>query len=208
MISLPPPHEYWKRPTEILMGDSDSKAIFQAVGQALTYWEMVEEAFAGLFAALIESPSIAAARAYGAIASAGGRRDVLREAATTFFLHYKIDQDSRDDFEIVMDHLARASGIRNEIAHGMVVHFKPIGSDNGVFLTAPLYNSLKTFVARNDAVPVEAVETDKNIFVHAKYKYTSEQINAFGGKFTILHQMAHGYRILHIHNFLEKKKVK
>jgi hypothetical protein len=67
-------------PTEP-QGDSDAKLLYHAVGVALSQWESVEDALAGLYTQLIGSRSQSARDAYGSVASGKGRFNMIMAAA-------------------------------------------------------------------------------------------------------------------------------
>lgn len=72
------------------LGDPDEKALFDAVGRALTAWETVEIECARLFAVFVATrrkytyydPAV---RAYGAIIGVVNRKNMLELAAESFF---------------------------------------------------------------------------------------------------------------------------
>jgi hypothetical protein len=76
------------------LGDSKEDAIFTAVGQALTEWEVLENRCARLFAVLVSAnhkraylaPAI---RAYGTVVSAATRQQMLVNAAEAYFARRK-----------------------------------------------------------------------------------------------------------------------
>jgi hypothetical protein len=71
-------------------GDIDEKAVFDAVGRALTEWEMLEVQCAKMFAVFVsanqkQSYHAPALRAYGAITSADTRFKMLQLASESYF---------------------------------------------------------------------------------------------------------------------------
>lgn len=178
---------YWEWPDKKLKGSDDISAIYHAVGIALTYWELVEEMYARLFAHLVESPSDAAKRAYGSIISASGRHDALEAASVIFF------GDRRSDvgFSVCRKYLkARrlASARRNEIAHGMATHYStPAEPQHGAFLVPPFYNTGKTeaYVDPDDDDPLAVFK--------GKYRVDADDISTFSVKIQRLYRVAESY---------------
>lgn len=176
-----PPVAIWDRPPAREKGDEDADEIYRAMGSALSTWEMVEDVFATLFQELVDSESIAAKRAYGAVVASGGRRDLLKAAAEVYFHIHKIDDDFRATFKNLIEHFNLAGVRRNEIAHGHVITLFHMEEEIGSFLVPPSYNSRKT----------EAFVTprrgDKFSILMGDYRYTSEDINTFSTKLTSFH---------------------
>jgi hypothetical protein len=83
------PAENWKRPVRNERGDRDWLTLYVAVGRALSQWEALEICLGELFMLLVESPSLAASRAYGALGSVPARKSALEFAAEEFFDTFK-----------------------------------------------------------------------------------------------------------------------
>ena len=180
---------FWQRPPARDHGDEKPEPLWQAIGSSLTSFEMLEDVFGTLFRVLVESPSPAAGRAYGAISSARGRREALEAAAEIFFSRHNVSQDWQDEFSLLMKHFAHASGRRNEIAHS--VSIKYIGyvdeehdSSVGHFLTPPQYNTRKTYAFRR------SLDEDKWAHLRAKYRYTASDVSEITSRFLHLHGVA------------------
>lgn len=106
-------------------GDLDENAIFNAVGQALTEWEQVENACARLFALLVSANQrrtyhTPAVRAYGSINNVGTKCEMLRAAATPYFFRRKSKVKFEDEFKKLIGEYSDFSARRNDIAHGSV----------------------------------------------------------------------------------------
>lgn len=160
----------FKKPPYAKTGDKDPDAIKLAVGAALSTWEHTEERFAALFGTIIRPNynSYAARRAYGAIASARGRADVLKAVGAVFFLNFP-SQETETTFRELMTQYGDAGSRRNELAHGI------IGSDAnenqvfGYFVVPSLWNSNK-----------------RGLRSEIKYRYAAKDIKALDGNFSWL----------------------
>ena len=144
--------------------------------------------FANIFAWLAESHSGAAARAYGAIMSNSGRRGLIGAAAPIFFDRYKVKTGTQDEFARLMDHFARASGRRDDIAHGIVSHITLNQKVRGAFLMPPSYNTGRTkplLLGDIGKPPKEEFDVFR-----VKYRYTSADIFLFVEKFGALRASA------------------
>ena len=178
---------YWQRPPARDKGDEKPEPLWQAIGSSVTTWEMIEDTFAVLFRLLVESQSSAASRAYGAIASARGRREALMAAAEIFFEIHKVAELWREEFDLLMQHFAKASGRRNEIAHGISIRYMHGEEDPtaiGIFLIPAAYNTSK----RHPFMPKES--EDKFAHLQSKYRYTAEDISQITSKFHHLNGVA------------------
>ncbi len=173
---LPPHKQFWERPTRSPKGDESSCTIYMAVGITLSKWEVLETYFATTFQYLVESKSNAALRAYGAMASAKARRDALDAAAEAFFYLHQVPKVESDRFNKLMNHFYLASSRRNEIAHGVLAAV----TDIGCYLTPPDYNTNKTKIEK------EIWEGDIFAALGLDYAYTSNDINHFKDRFTVL----------------------
>lgn len=179
---------YWQRPPSKDKGSDKAEMIWQSVGSSLTAWETVEETFASLFRVFVESRSIAADRAYGAIASARGRQDALAAAAEVFFEIHAVKDVWREEFVLLTRHFGLASGRRNEIAHGGCVHMLMEEDDfaTGVFLVPSGYNTRKTHA-------FEQGVGDKFSSLRAKYRYTAEDISEITSRFHALQRVVNDW---------------
>src|SRR5215471_7697550 len=176
------PAEYLIEPTWIFpratRGDPDSDTLYSAVGKTLSQWEALEIELGRLFAILVESKSHAAARAYGVLASATGRYDLLEKAAEVYFAN----RDSYQAFKDLMKVLRLASPRRNDVAHGHVRDYAaPDTEGGGFYLVAPDYNTRRT-----DAfIDLSAEAGDPFSFARHRYAYTTTQISELGARFAL-----------------------
>jgi hypothetical protein len=166
--------QYWQRPQFKDEGDDNPDPLWYAIGVTATSWESLEESFAKLFRVFVESRSSAADRAYGAIASARGRRDALDAASEVFFTLHNVEDIWQREYKLLMRHFALAGGVRNEIVHGVLVYFGfTRGPGAGNFLVPAGYNTRKTHAFHGKNVP----EGDHFAFAKAKYRYTAKDVD-------------------------------
>lgn len=106
--------------------DAQAHMIFNAVGQALTEWEQLENACAQLFAVLVSATRkraylAPAIRAYGTITSAATRKDMLVAAGKAYFASRPATaQKFAAEFTELMQAYIEFASRRNDIAHGLV----------------------------------------------------------------------------------------
>jgi hypothetical protein len=130
--------QFWRRPAPQPMGDDDPKLVYQAVGEALSQWEQVDQRLADLFLAFTCEASAddmtkrAIRRAYGSIISTAGRREAIRAAAEIYFVPVVAAGievrdpalPERKDVEAGLVDICKAAGwaakLRDDIAHGAV----------------------------------------------------------------------------------------
>jgi hypothetical protein len=170
------------------MGDIHIANLFQAVGQALTVWEMMEGTLASIFAGLCGGVSIEGPyRAYGVITGSGGRLDMLSEAYASFD---KRNESPFDDIPGLITEVRNFAPRRNEIAHGLVFHFVDHDVDKGHFLRPAVYNSRKnlSFAQKTE----EMIATGELPSLHGKYSYNSSQIIFYTEQFEQLRKRAVG----------------
>jgi hypothetical protein len=162
-------------------GDENDDPLYLAIGRALSEWEELETALSGLFAVLVESRSSAAVRAYGIVASAQGRYDLLCNAAEVFFAER--DQAVYAQFREIIKVLRLVSPCRNNLAHGVVRQYANYSAEGGGFYqVSPEYNSRRT-TAFTD---FSAESQDPFAFSTHKYAYTSSQVNSLRDSFHLL----------------------
>lgn len=194
MVDVPPLHEFWKAPASKNDGDKDATVIYEAVGYALSIWEGLETVIAALFKVLVESKTNAASRAYGGVGSHTARLDLLKNAAEAFFIVHNVSKEHQSEFNKLTSHLKDASGRRNEIAHGYVVHHTYNNKEVGCFLFPPNYNTRKT----KPAISIEEIrampDDDPFVLSTAKYRYTRSDILEFVEKFFLLKKWAYEVR--------------
>jgi hypothetical protein len=129
-------------PSDTYRGEATKEPLHLAVGRALNQWECLESALAEIFRLMVDSRSMAAARAYGTISSAIGRRDALKAAASEFFRN-KSDPCT-DDFGKLFKAHESAAKYRNNIAHGICYGIVDVGKGPIYwFLCPPQYNTKK-----------------------------------------------------------------
>lgn len=192
MINLPAHDIYWKNPPRKEKGDARESKLFLVAGRALSKWETVEFVFSKLFGVFVGGNAVQANQtaeaAYGAIASHGGRIDVLEQAAAVFFMFNNSAKEERADCKTLLNHFQSAATIRNYIAHGNVVKYFVDGINRGWFLEPASYNSLKTSKTKT-----EILEGTKALALKAKYRYVSGDISEFTKKFTAFQLAAWDY---------------
>ena len=112
-------------PTE---GSSDLGLLFQAIGEAITTWEVLEGHLSLIFTYFIEAKNEnASRRAFGIIRTFEGRNAILKEVAAVFFDTYSNDALQRE-FNKLQGEITSFAGRRNEIAHGVVGLWRPKSS--------------------------------------------------------------------------------
>ena len=92
---------YWKRPPNENQGDADTHKIYEAVGYALTSWELMEEMLADLYLAVVKSSKASndpVRRAFGSIESNSGRRKAIDATAEAYFGELWDDKNIRGAF--------------------------------------------------------------------------------------------------------------
>jgi hypothetical protein len=182
--------DFWERPPIRDKGDADAKQIFEAVGFAITFWEIAEQELATIYQLLLETSSHAAARAYGAIESNSGRRKVIEAAAEPFFGQFWNDTKVKRSFLALIDCIAWAARRRDDIAHGITMSFAIDNKELGAFLIPPNYNTGRTTAFINNP------ETDVLAFTRAKYRFVSADIQTLGQKFQELQRLMFQYQTL------------
>jgi hypothetical protein len=187
------PKENWKRPAQSERGDRDWLTLYVAVGRALSQWEALEICLGELFMLLVESPSLAASRAYGALASVPARKSALELAGEEFFDTAQIDRRNKPVLRKILANYSEASSRRKDIAHGIVTRFESTWEGPGGFLVPAEYNSRRTttvpsyeraFFGKFFATPPGFTAIRHAQFLkRVDYAYTAADIKAFMGKF-------------------------
>ncbi|HKO52126.1 MAG TPA: hypothetical protein VJV79_30670 [Polyangiaceae bacterium] len=189
--SIAPIHGYWDRPRPKDFGEKDVNNLFRAVGEALGTWENVEHIFSRIFGVFVESTSEAAFRAYGVIASHSGRREALESAAKIYFATRAKEAGALDAFNLLVDHLGKASARRNEIAHSTPMTFRVSDTDRGFFSVPAAYNARKTTAFITHWRDLETKNKDDAYAVFGlSYRYTADDIMHFVSRFQLLQQQA------------------
>ena len=148
-------------------GDEEAGDLYQAVGIAMTHWELLEIELAGLFACLIQSQSIAAHRALGAIASNVARLEVID---ATGKIALKKHDPQLTDLKERIKVIRKAAARRNEITHGTVSHYSEAGGTIGCVLIPPMHNPRKFDWGG----------------VGRKYRFNTDMVLDFAEKFRLL----------------------
>lgn len=165
-------------PSPTRRGEPTTLPIYSAVGQALSQWEHMESGLTRLFQLLCESPSFAAARAYGTLESSYAKAGLLRAATDAFFgSKNAINSELHRDMKLLFAAYEKAQQFRNNIAHGMAVgfHLKD-GSHSGYFLCPPSYATKK----------VSKINPREVYLLGASYWYKAEDIVHYANRFTEL----------------------
>ncbi|MDD2915859.1 MAG: hypothetical protein PHP70_11140 [Gallionella sp.] len=192
-LPLPKTHKQkaWERPEPKGIGDPKHETLWEAIGAALTTWELAEDVLASIFSHVVESKSSAAKRAFGAIQSHRGRTEALVAAAEVYFAVHQVSDELQEDLRLLLDHFGYASARRNEVAHAVIVNFK-VSTVEHNFLVPPEHSSKKSsaFKTKNgeSSAKLGVFQTD--------YRYTSQDIFGFASKFELLLTAAKEY--LHV----------
>ena len=186
-------NQYWKRPTPLKpQGDPTVDPVYAAVGRALSQWEKLEQRLATLFIVVTrasDSSNNAVRRAYGAIENGTLRRKAIIAAAEVHF-GASWQPHVEEAYNKLIDAVSRASKLRDDIAHGIVQHFKFNNIDYGAFLFPPYYNTGRTtpYLTNDDGPPD---------FGWSDFCFTSEDILGIERRFGELKQIiAHQFVIL------------
>lgn len=122
-LAYVPPNPFKKPdrfvPSPEYQGESSTAAIHQAVGRALSSWELLESGWAKAFQIFCEARSLAAVRAFGTVESVASKNYALRYAALEFFSTREAT-DAALTKALLLVH-STASEFRNQIAHGMAL---------------------------------------------------------------------------------------
>ena len=187
------PKQPWDIPDRRRRGDPTRQAIFVAVGDALSEWELVEEKCAEFFAVFVAAPRksivmMPAIRAYGSVLSFRARADMLLAAATAYFHTRPKKNFLKPQFTKLLEECRSYAARRNEIAHGRVHElfhrryaktggrrFKSVGH----YLMPSFYNPKKFGLTRD-----------------AAYLYTAAEIIYFRTQFTKLRLRLHGLHLM------------
>jgi hypothetical protein len=162
----------WDRPQLPDKGARAPEPLYQAVGKALTYWELVEQAIGGLFTFVTTGrffdASGPALRAYGSIVGNNARIQMVRAAVESWSQKYPTCQHL-DTCRALLKECEGWSARGNDIAHGRVDNLID-AIPNGWMLFPGLYNTNK-----------------RSIDGRSKYRYTAEHIEEFARGFLDLH---------------------
>jgi len=163
-------------PSSSRKGETRGYPIHVAVGAALSEWEHMESGLARLFQLLCESPSLAAARAYGTLESSFAKMGMLRAASDVFFSNRGAsDSNLHNDMKALFSAYQTAQQYRNNIAHGMVIGFHiSRGNHSGYFLCPPSYATKK----------VKRLNPKEVYLLGATYWYSPKDIQHYAKRFT------------------------
>lgn len=172
-VKLPKP---WDRPTNWPeIGDPDDNSLYNAVGRALSSWEVYEGYLSLLFGVFIDPSSDGrrAKRAFCSIRTHEGRLDMLTAAAKAYFVDFS-SPELLNDFETLRGPDLNWSGRRNDIAHGCV---------------QPFWDPVDFTVCRGGyfLVPSYANYKDRNISGTPEYALVSSNINTYALGFESLY---------------------
>jgi hypothetical protein len=179
-------------------GSPSAEDIYQAVGMALSKWELAEIQLSDLYLSFIgayygnrcgNSPRTAALRAYGAVTSFATRIQMVESAGRAFFnlkrrtlrdkaVDARVVEYERhvaDDFALLLQEFRGFIARRNDIAHGFVggTH-----REDRFFLQPPDYNPRKNLLGNGT----------RTIFESAIYHYTADDIHYYRRNFERLAQ--------------------
>jgi hypothetical protein len=195
--------QYWKRPDPQPKGDDKAQTIYQAVGEALSQWEYVDQRLADLFLAFTSDASTddttkrAIRRAYGSIISTNGRRLAIRTAAEVYFgppaklvglvvPHPPEAKDIEKGLVNILNAAQWAAKLRDDIAHGLVREDMEVVTKQddkiikeeqcGSFLMPPEYNTDRTYAHDQEYTHLSAA-------YKARYCYNSGDIDGIKWKF-------------------------
>ncbi len=112
-------------PTLPASGDQKEDGIWLGVGMALSAWGRYEAALGRLFAHLVtlDRASLALERAFGAVNTFEARRQMLKQAGLTYFAYHTQHSDLKRTFDLIIRDRMKASPVRNNIAHGLVLKY-------------------------------------------------------------------------------------
>ena len=109
---------YWKRPDDENKGDENAHKVYEAVGFALTSWELMEEELATLYLTLVGATKASndpVRRAFGSIESNSSRRKAIEAAAEAYFGQNWENRKIKRAFLYVTDAVGWASKRRDDI---------------------------------------------------------------------------------------------
>jgi len=165
---------------------------------------------ADIFACLLtaEEP-VPVDRAYGAVLTTRGRMEMTKAAAEGFFFLYPMQDDEQlqKQLGLLIEQVIGFSGRRNEIAHGVVTHNRPLSKAEGTFLRkyrqykgdpkrppgyvlqAPDHMSSKTGIEKGETIlnPVNYIPD---------FVYNSAQVNVFAKQFEELREWANPFPLV------------
>jgi hypothetical protein len=173
----------WDRRPWPISGDTNQNELYAAVGRALSEWERYESVLAFLFANLIGAPvMLAARRAYSAVRTFEGRADMLRAASEAYFYGDPTATDRfQPDFKTILSHATSFASRRNDVAHGVVDHYRPKPPAPAPLPAPEEYALFPAYATFKDRDP-ESVPS---------YCYTSDELEYFRLEFFKLRKPAY-----------------
>ena len=154
----------WDVPPFPEKGANAPEPVYQAVGKALTYWDLVEQAIGGLFTFVTTGKFFDASdptlRAYGSIVGTSARIQMVRAAVESWAQRYP-DCDLVGTCHDLLRDCERWSARRNDIAHGRVDCLAD-AFPKGWLLFPGLYSAKK-----------------RSVEGKSKYRYTAEHIEEY-----------------------------
>jgi hypothetical protein len=149
----PPKENIWDRRPWPKAGDSTMEKTYEAVGRALSSWEIYEGILSVLFSVFV-TPNLstrAGMRAYSAVRTFEGRAEMLRAASQAYF-EEQPETDFQNSFKAILSSATCFAPRRNEITHAAVGNFKPLGGElTDTYALYPSYASFKHRDLKNQA---------------------------------------------------------
>lgn len=174
MSNKSPKENIWDRRPWPGAGDPTKEKTYEAVGRALSSWEIYEGILSVLFSVFV-TPNLSTRggmRAYHAVRTFEGRADMLRAASEAYF-----EEQPEESFLTAFKEILRSAKSfgprRNEITHAAVGNFRPLGGEiTDTFALYPSYASFK----------------DRDLKNQASYCMTSAEIDYFSSQFIDLQE--------------------
>lgn len=170
------------------LGDDSPDPIHLEVGRSLSQWEMMEVALGLTYQTMCqgrysEGLMGAASRTYGLITSATVRKTVLAEIAEIFAVFVDPEFDLLR-FKRLLEQYAKASALRNNLAHGYVSSISVDGTPHGYYLVPAAYITKRNL--RVDQWEEFKSKAPKPDFPSMAYLYTSSDIARIRSQFEVL----------------------
>ncbi|MEH2471913.1 hypothetical protein V1281_006899 [Nitrobacteraceae bacterium AZCC 2161] len=179
-----PKANIWDRRPWPKIGDPTVEVIYEAVGRALSSWEIYEGLQSVLFSAFV-TPNLqtkAAMRAYSAVRTFEGRNEMLRAASQAYF-HEQPETELQDAFKGVLSTAASFSPRRNEITHASVNTFTTDeGSATDTFALYPAYASFRERDMKN--IPTYCMTKAEIDYFSAHFREMQTPVRTLVGQIT------------------------
>jgi hypothetical protein len=171
----------WDPPPLSKRGNRSNRALYEAIGRALSTWEELETILPGLYAALCGHSRFdpAANNAYGKEPNFRKRLTALERAGSRYFMR-KPDQILEGELAWVIRNSAGYSRRRNDVAHGVVRLLDPQQGTLTVSVPAQWCLVPPHFRGAKFSAPETPV-----------YILTSREINGFAVAFWPIFRRAH-----------------